>query len=570
MAARTEERAHENDVESQAPTEQTPLLGSADQDTQATDQSRPQNERSASTLLFSNLKSSGTRARRRWPSLLALLLLCVVVVLIIVFAFVAPSVIEQYAQQAITFEPTSLSIAGFTSHGVRARVQGDFSLDASKVESNTVQDLGRFGTWIARKAQSGESKVEVSLPEYGNVVLGTAYVPPVVVDLRDGEITHVDFYTDLEPGDIEGVRRIASDWIDGRLGQLRVLGKADVPIKSGIFSFGTQRVTHELLFANKDIPSIPAYKIKKLNIHEVDFESGKGMAADVSLQVQNPYPVDIEVPRMSFDILVDGCQPSDANIMVADAVTNILRIHPKADVELNVTGIVKKLPELLTQDCPGSHDSPLDMLVGGYIRGKKTKIYIKGSDHPEADTPDWVKEILSSVTVPVDVPGRSFGHLIKNFSMKDTHFSLPSMFAEPGTPDADPKISAVVQAIIALPEEMNFNISADKVRANATIHYQNKQLGTIDIKKWQPANTTRMAADEDGPAMRVESTIKDVPIHITDDDVLTDLLTELLVGSHSVIATLKANVDVGVDTALGQFEVKGVPAEGQVPLKRRS
>lgn len=488
-----------------------------------------------------------------------------------VFAFLAPSVVEQYAQQAVTFEPTSLSIAGFTSTGVRAKVQGDFSLDASKVEKQSVRDLGRFGTWIARKAESGESKVEVSLPEYGNVVLGTAYVPPIVVDLRDGEVTHVEFYTDLEPGDLDGVRRIASDWIDGRLGQLRVLGKADVPIKSGIFSLGTQQVTHELLFANKDIPDMPAYKIKKLNIHEVDLKSGRGMAADVSLQVENPYPVDFSVPSLSFDVLVDGCQPSDPNIMLADATTDTLEIHPKANVELNVTGLVRRLPETLTQACPGSNDSPLDLLLGSYMRGKDTKIYVKGSDKSKADTPDWVKEILSSVTVPVDVPGRSFGHLIKNFSMTDTHFSMPDVWAEPGSPEANPKISAVVQAIIALPDEMNFKLAAEKVRAHAKVYYKNKQLGLINIRKWQPAKSSQIPAEgDDGPTMRVEAKIKDVPLEITDSDLFTDLLTEMIIGKGDVLATLKANVDVGVNTALGSFAVKGIPAEGQVPLKRRS
>ncbi|QIW97081.1 hypothetical protein AMS68_002599 [Peltaster fructicola] len=565
MASRPEERAHGGDVEAQAPSEQTPLLARADEDTEATDRSRPQNERSASSELFSNLTSGGKSARRRWPSLLALLLLCVVVVLIMVFAFLAPSVVEQYAQQAVTFEPTSLSIAGFTPRGVRARVQGDFTMDGSKVQPKSVRDLGRFGTWIAHKAESGESKVEVSLPEY-DILLGTATVPPIVVDLRDGEVTHVEFYTDLERGDLNGVRTIASKWIDGTLGDLRVLGKADVPIKSGIFSFGTQRVVHELLFANKDIPTMPAYKIKKLNIHEVDYESGTGMAADVSLQVENPYPVDFTVPPMSFDVLVNGCQ-STSQIMVANAVTKPLEIRPKTDVELNVTGIVRKIPDVLTQECPGSRDTPLDMLIGNYMRGKDTTLYVKGSDRATPDTPDWVRDLLSSVTVPVDVPGKSFGHLIKNFSMKDTHFSLPSIWAEPGTPDADPKISATVQALIALPEEMNFNLTADAVRANATVYYMDKQLGIIDIREWQPANTTRLPADEDGPSMTVESKIKDQPIHITDDDLFTDLLTELLVGSHSVIATLKANVSVGVDTALGHFAVKGIPAEGQVPLK---
>ncbi|KAI7598994.1 hypothetical protein KC319_g22917, partial [Hortaea werneckii] len=107
-------------------------------------------------------------------------------------------------------------------------------MDASRVQKNNVRNLGKFFTGIARQAESGESKVEVSLPEYGNVLLGTAHVPGVKVDLRDEYKTHVDILSDLEPGDLGGIRRIAHDWVDGRLGQLRVLGKANVPLKSGI------------------------------------------------------------------------------------------------------------------------------------------------------------------------------------------------------------------------------------------------------------------------------------------------------------------------------------------------
>lgn len=489
-----------------------------------------------------------------------------------VFAFFTPSVVEQYAQEAVRFEPTSLSIDSFSATGVRARVQGDFLMDASKVEKKSVRDLGRFGTWIAREAESGESKVEVSLPEYGNVVLGTAVIPPIKVDLRDGYTTHVDFVADLAPGDIDGVRRIASDWIDGRLGHLRVLGKANVPIKSGIFSLGTQTVSHELVFANEDIPTMPAYKIQRLNFREVDIPTGKGMAADVSLKVENPYPVEFTIPPLGFGILVDNCLPTDPYIMLADALTDSIDIAPKTDIALNVTGTVRQLPDVLTQACPGSNDSPLDQILGNYINGEETKIYVQGSDSPSLDTPQWITDILSSMTVPVSIPGHSFGHLIRNFSMVDAHFGLPSPLADPGTPEAQPRISATVRALVALPEEMNFNISVGRVRADAKVYYKGNELGTLDLHKWQSANSTRVPAEgeDEGPSLMVESAIKDVPLSITNEDVLSDVISALLFGSKSVIATVKANVDVGVETALGDFAVRNIPAEGEVPIKRRS
>ncbi|TKA82321.1 hypothetical protein B0A55_01465 [Friedmanniomyces simplex] len=561
---RDEEHHHE-----QALTEQTPLLPG---DVEAhDDRSQPQREVSARRSLLTSLQGTGKGSKRRWPSILALLLLCILVILIIVFAFLAPSTVEQYAQQAAVFNPTSLSIDSFTSSGIRARMQGDFMMDASRVEKKPVRDLGRFFTYIANQAESGESEVEVSLPEYGNVVLGTAHVPGVKVDIRNGHTTHVDVLSDLEPGDVDGIRRIANDWIEGRLGQLRVLGKASVPLKSGIVSLGKQTLQQELLFANKDIPSIPAYKIKKLNVRDVELpHGGTGMAADVSLTVKNDYPIDFTAPPLAFNILVDGCQKTDPYIKLADAETHELHIQPKQQVELNVTGVAHHLPNILTQDCPGSNKSPLDTILGKYIHGEENTIYVQGSSSPQLHTPKWVTDLISDITVPVPLPGKTFGHLIRNFSFTDTHFSLPDPFAEPNTPASNPRISANVKALIALPEEMNFNLSVSRVRADATIFYHGKKLGNLDLHKWQAARSTRVEnedAKDSTPLLMVQSAVKNAPIDITDDDVFTDVLQDLLFGGKEVMMHIQADVDVAVDSALGELVVRRIPAEGQVPVK---
>lgn len=486
-----------------------------------------------------------------------------------VFAFFAPSAFEQYATQAVVFEPTSLSIDPFTTSGVKARIQGDFHLDASRVQKKLLRDFGRFGTWIAHEAESGESEVEVSLPEYGNVVLGKAHVPGIKVDIRNGHTTHVDLLSDLEPGDKDGIRRIANDWIDGRLGSLRVLGKANVPLKSGLFSFGTQTVRQELTFANNDIPSIPAYDIKRINVHETD---DKAMAADVTLSVLNEYPVDFTIPSLGFQVLVEDCHEDEPYIMLAEAITQPLQIHPKEDVEVNVTGVVRQLPNLLMQDCPGSNKSPLDTLLGNYMRGKENTIYVRGAPSPPGDTPEWVGQLISDIVVPVPVPGKTMGHLIKKFTLADTHFSLPDPFADPDDPESKPRISAKVKALIALPEEMNFNISANKVRADADVFYNGKKLGKLDLHKWQAANSSRvppLETSDDGPELLVESFVDEAPLNITDSDVFTDVIQALLFGSKSVMMHIQADVDVQVETALGEFRVRKIPAEGEVPVKRR-
>ena len=96
--------------------------------------------------------------------------------------------------------------------------------------------------------ESGDTEVEVVLPEYGDLALGSAHIPPIVVDVRNGRDNKIDFLSTVQPGSYDYLRRLASDWIDGRLGELRIQGKAEVPIKSGIFSLGKHIVSNTLIF----------------------------------------------------------------------------------------------------------------------------------------------------------------------------------------------------------------------------------------------------------------------------------------------------------------------------------
>lgn len=168
------------------------------------------------------------------------------------------------------------------------------------------------------------------------------------------------------------------------------------------------------------------------------------MAADVSISLINSYPIKLQIPPLGFDILVPNCVADDPQIRLADATTGAIDIEPYSEVKVDVGGIVRELPKILTSACPNSHSSPLDALLGSYIQGKDTTVYVRGSNSPDSSTPDWISAIISSVTVPVPFPGHTFDGLIKNFSLTDTKFSLPDPFAEPGSDEASPQISGCV------------------------------------------------------------------------------------------------------------------------------
>jgi hypothetical protein len=292
------------------------------------------------------------------------------------------------------------------------------------------------------------------------------------------------------------------------------------------------------------------------------------MAADVSISSVNCYPIKLTIPPMGFDILVPNCGFDQEYIRLADALTDVIDVEPYSDVNVDVGGIVRELPKTLIKTCPHSDSSPLDLLLGDYIHGNDTTIFVRGSSTPSPDTPEWISALAASVTVPVPFPGKTFDKLIRNFSLTDTKFSLPNPLAEPGSAESNPEISGTIVVIAGLPKEMNFAINVTRVRANATVSYKGEELGILNLQKWQSAESERIEPiDGEEAGLRIKSRIEEAPLNITDDDVFTDVLQSILFG-QAVKLKIVALVDVEVSTVLGKFIIKDLPAEGVVPVKR--
>ena len=68
-----------------------------------------------------------------------------------------------------------------------------------------------------------------------------------------GTTTPLDFLAVLEPGNAEDIRRIANDWLEGRLDKVRIVGKASVDLKSGFFPLGTQTIAESMVFEGQSL-----------------------------------------------------------------------------------------------------------------------------------------------------------------------------------------------------------------------------------------------------------------------------------------------------------------------------
>lgn len=508
---------------------------------------------------------------QRWPSMVALLLLSILAVVIMLVGFLMPQAVREYAAEALVFQPTSLSIESFTPFGVNARIQGDFTLDASRVKNRASRNLGRFVTSIAKMVESGPSELEVSLPDYGDVILGIAAVPGIRIDIRNRHTTRLDFLSELQPGSKDGIRRLANDWVDGKISQLRLKGQANVEIKSGRFHLGSHPLAQYLELKGKDIPTMPDFNISRLEFHDNQKSDQHGLITEASLQVSNEYPLDFVVPALDFSLYVENCSPDQPFIKIADAHTGSVHLKPRKDLDVKVAGLIHDLPEAVLTACPGSHKSPLDSILGEYIQGGETTVYVRGSNKPSPNTPKWLAELMSQLTVPVPFPGHALGHLIKDFSLKNVHFQLPDPDDNPDSGTVEPMISADVRALISVPEEMNFPIKVHRFKAAADVYYHGQKLGYLDADEWRPAASKAVKNETTGHEdLEVISRMEKVPLTITDDDVFVDVVQDLLYSKRTIFLTIKADVDVSLETSLGEFVVRKIPTEGEVPIQRKN
>ena len=314
---------------------------------------------------------------------------------------------------------------------------------------------------------------------------------------------------------------------------------------------------------------MPQYDISKFNIHEVHFPSGdKGIAVDAVATVVNDYPLTFTVPPMAFEILVPGCQQKPS-IMVANATTEEIVVNAKQDIIVGAQGLIRDLPDDLVTLCPDSLKSPLDNLLNQYMNGAKSTFYVRGAAIPVGDTPEWIAELAREITVPLTITGHSFRNLIRNFTMKDVHFSLPDPLADPDTPEASPRISAAIKVTANLPEEMNFPINVPQVRAFADVLYKDKKLGELDLREWQKSRSSRIGANGDTPpGIVIHTDVKDAPLNITDSDLFQEVVSAMLFGDENIILGVKAKVDIETVSALGKLIVRDIPAKGDVPIKR--
>lgn len=159
-----------------------------------------------------------------------------------------PSATARYAREAMILDISNLSVESFTDRGARVLIQAKVTIDAKRVDNHAFRTFGIMGGWLARKVSTGESKISIYLPDYGKSVLVTATTPATDLGIQNGQITLIDYVSEVETCSLEILQSVANDYLNGGLGFIRVRGEANLALKSGILGFGTQKRIIEMAF----------------------------------------------------------------------------------------------------------------------------------------------------------------------------------------------------------------------------------------------------------------------------------------------------------------------------------
>lgn len=299
-----------------------------------------------------------------------------------------------------------------------------------------------------------------------------------------------------------------------------------------------------------------------MDLREVIIPGQTALSVNVSCIIQNRYPLEIEVPSLSFAILLSGCEMGDL-VHVATAETSYLLVRPRTDIGLGVSGVIRTLPKDLITACPQSHKSPMDRFLGGYLHGKDTVVYVQGLPSPGSGAPIWLLEFLQSVTLPVPFPKYTFDNIVKSFSLSHVDFKLPIPDAPPGSPEASPRLSASIGALIRLPDGMNYPLNVKRLKATTDVIYEGAKFGTLDLRKWIPAESSR----SDKKYLLVQAEVEEAPLEVTDYAVFEKVVQRVVHGNGKpLVLGINGEIDADINTSLGGFVVRNISAAGNITI----
>ncbi|KAK9466238.1 hypothetical protein V1512DRAFT_264179 [Lipomyces arxii] len=494
----------------------------------------------------------------KWPALIATLIAILVLVSTLTSHLVNVNAPASYATQALNLTISSVSIDDMSADGVHAHVIGQVSFDSAKVKDRPTRVFGKIATTIMRKAEVLDTNMLISrLSAHNQLELfGSASIPNIVVDIRDHKVTPIDFVSTVHQlAAVSDIAKLVEEYLHGTLKDAIFRGDADLPLRSGILPLGTHHVAHDVKLESAISGSIP-FIVSDFKFGQSDLD---GISVSVAAQAQNPYPIHVSLPGLDWVVEAAACTPAQI-VRLAVAHSEPLDVTPHGLVDLEVGSQVADLPRPFTQPCPDSESSAMDRYLRAYLSGDEIVVYVRGKPGQRiAEFPPWVSDLLAVLSIPVPVPGRSTDgstdKMVKSFGLSRVKIAMPQRV---------PRISALVNAVIELPKELDFSISVEKLKGISDLFYLGDKFGVLEIDEWTPAVSFYTPEGY----IQVVAEISDVPLEITDQAVFKTMLQKMFF-SGPVDVMVQGTIDVMLTTPVGEFAVRKLPAKGTFTLSGR-
>ena len=184
---------------------------------------------------------------RSWWTIISIAILLVITVNIIVFAFVIPSATQHYAVQATTYQLQNIEILNFDDDGLITKAQVNITVDASRVPSRGIRNIGLFGTNIFKHVYTESCNMSILLPQYNGAQVAIALVPPLTIDVRNMHVNILDIVTNVTITNETVAVQLAGDIISGKRHKIKTIGETDVHIKAGIIPLGLHHVRQQVV-----------------------------------------------------------------------------------------------------------------------------------------------------------------------------------------------------------------------------------------------------------------------------------------------------------------------------------
>ncbi|KAK9248659.1 hypothetical protein V1506DRAFT_259330 [Lipomyces tetrasporus] len=207
----------------------------------------------------------------------------------------------------------------------------------------------------------------------------------------------------------------------------------------------------------------------------------------------------------------------------------------------------------------------MDRYLQQYLAGETITVYVRGK--PSQDIPNfppWVADLLEIVSIPVPVPGRKgedgTDKMVKSFGLSRVKITLPPRV--PGDAPALPRISALVNAVIELPKELDFSVSINKLCGSSDMYYQGDKFGVLVISEWIPAQSFYTPEGY----IQVVAEMADVPMEITDQDVFKKIVQQMFFSGEAYI-DMRGTIDVALEMPVGEFAIRNIPVKSSVAVR---